>query len=348
MSNKSKTAPTTEYYGFNDVDKFFNQKQEGAWIRWMGDFEAGGSSYVYFDNFKNLEIYSTREQFDFATRIVQKYLEPNELVYKFLETTRELDSDEFAALQDKRRCVYMNERYPNMQWLQLMTNMHFDREQGCDKFIRDIRASDIFKGVDVHLYPRSYFDAKDFQATTPQAASVWMIWGVDNSNGIPQLVYRDSEDNIEVYTSNLNAQVRGLPPSQYVPYIRLDIDPDLIPTPLVKVARSRLYQATDSMQASDDQLQDMVMRIKDRIAKSSAQRKDPNANLGEWFPYGDNEEKGDQLAEWTYKPTAGRLPVPPQFYFNPKPLKKGDPSKPPKAIMSTLLDLKLGGAYGDE
>jgi hypothetical protein len=336
MSSRNQNVSFT----LDDLPEFFDARQAGSWIRWMTDSSGG---YLYFDDKRNVEVYGTEMQIHAWLAASEPFLKMHELTVKAIESEKGINPN---VLQANRACVYNQESYPKMAWLTAMVESPGVYDGECRAYVQSLKDADIFKGVDVQIFVQDpeqwYLDVPKFRDFKPLGLSTWMLWGEDRSDEVRKWVYTDSDADIEVYTPDLMKTIRGLSPSNYHLYVK--VDKDLFDRTgfarELSVARSRLYTHTNVLQASEDQLQEMVMRIKDM---SEDQRRD----LKNWDPYG-NEEKGDQLAEWTYKPTAGRLPVPPQFYFNPKPLKKGDPSKPPKASMVTLVDLKLGGAYGDE
>jgi hypothetical protein len=333
MSRKKNIVPQS--YSIDGIEEFFTEPENGSWIRWMES--AGG--YVYFDNNRNVEVYGSIQQTDNIISLISTFIGPQNLTYKILDH----DNIDPNVLQANRGCVYGREPYPKIAWLKEMVKEE-KVAVDCAAFIQRLKDADQYKGVEVQFYKQTgdTLDIKKFREFKPLSSSVWMAWGYDMDDDVVRYVYTDSDENMEVYTTDMRKTFPELPPSNYNLYVKLDkkfgeSPKDLI---LLSVARSRLYQATDVLQASEDQLQDMVMRMTEATAA------DKN-NLSKWSPYGTAKE-GDQLAEWTYKPTAGRLPVPPQFYFNPKPLKKGDPSKLPKTHMATMVDLQLGGTYGED
>jgi len=320
------------FYDYGNVDGFFRQDENGSWMRWLGRFGDGIEGFVYFDNHDNLEIYADQAHMDMINRMIGQYATDLHITPKTFQVPN-LDMSRVDELADKRACLYTTGIHPNTMWLDQMMTVP---PQDCQSLLQALQKRDVFEGVHVLEFRPTYeFSVDEFLAAQPQASSIWMLWGVDDRQGTHTYIYTDSTGGIEVYTSDMSLPVPELPPTDYNLYVQ--IPPDVSPTQL-HIARSRLYNSTKSLSASRDQLEDMVYRIKS-VPFAPVNPKGWGDQL---YPKPQKEAPG----EWTYRPSKGVIPKQPQFYFNPKPLKKGDPNRPLNDMpLQELLALVTGGDF---
>ncbi len=307
----------------NNLNPFF-EDSAGDWLRFLHD--PGTKVVMYYDNNGNIEIYGPSVQTELYRNNIRSYTSARGLSVKTFVN----DNVDFEDLKKKRECLY-NETFPNIAWLDAMKDIPYN--SSCTAYVQALREADVYKGVEVHYFlgtGAASLDVDEFRKFRPLTRSVWMMWGTYRNGALKQRIYTDSDQSIEVYTSDLNKMVPGLPRSDYNLYVKIDENqnPDVL-----HVARSRLYNHTKSLQASQDQLDDMVERMKG--APGDLQ------GLKGWDPY--KLSAADQLADWTFTASKGIRKLP-QFYFNPKPLKKGDPSKPPP-LDADRLDTLLYGRF---
>jgi hypothetical protein len=183
----------------------------------------------------------------------------------------------------------------------------------CDDINSALTTDDKFGGVDVREFKTGSrkADVETFLAHRPNSESTWMLWG---TTGKSPYVYHDSDDNVEVYSED-GIPVPGIPKSGY--HIYVQIPPGIKPL-LLQIARAQLYKKTNNLYSTQEQLDDMVELIK---------KNPPGPDLKKW---GDDLYKREAKADkegWTFRPQSGLVPLKAQFYFNPKPLKKGDQSE---------------------
>ena len=317
---------------YSDIDEFFRQGENGSWMRWLGQFGGGLEGFVYFDDHGNLEIYADQAHAGMINRVISQYATSLNIIPKTIVVPN-LDMTRVDELADKRACLYTSGVHPNAVWLDQMMSLP---PQDCESLLQEVQKGDIFEGVHVLDFRPAYeFSVDEFLAAQPPASSTWMLWGVDNRQGPNTYIYTDSNGGIEVYTSDMSLPVPELPPTDYNLYVQ--IPNDVSPLQL-NIARSRLYNSTKSLGASRDQLEDMVQRIQS-IPFTPADPKNWGNQLYQKF-------KKQAPGEWTYRPSKGLIPKQPQFYFNPKPLKKGDPNKPLDNVpLDELAALVLGGDF---
>lgn len=288
------------------INEFFNKRQEGPWMRWLYDVGNLRDGTVYLDDLDNLEIYGSYNYYQKISPYLDKYANGKNGTF----VTVQYEQPMFGDLLDKRRCVYQLKMHPTADELSAMyDSMNVD----CEVINSAIRADDLFGGVNVSIVEigPNASDVKRFLAYQPNSDSAWMAWGEYKG----QYIYHDSDDNAEVYSED-GRLVPGLPPSDYHIYVRI---PSRIEPLWLRVARAQLYKKTNDLYATQEQLDDMV----ELIARNPPSNKD----LKKWgeslYKQGPNVDK----TTWTFEPPRGSLPQKAQFYFNPKPLKKGDQSE---------------------
>ena len=304
------------------IQSFFGDQQDGPWMRWL--ITPSNKGILYFDNYNNLEFYG-RNVSDIPP-IFWQYA--GKRTAEHVNTP--MSENYWDRLEQKRMCVYSSLIHPTSDQLGRMAHT---TPKECDAFMNEINANDIFDGVSVHEFriPGGRFTVGDFLDYTPMSESQWMAW-TDPEPGT--MLYHDADGNIEIYTKR-NA-IQGLEPGPNNIYVKLNSDVDKF---ALRVARSRLYKKTNDLHATQEQLDDMIELIG---------RKPPYGDIKTW---GDTLYKREAKADktgWTFKPKAGSLPLKPQFYFNPKPLKKGDQSEYDKGTRidhTSLLGLAMSSNW---
>lgn len=289
--------------------KFFfdDEGPDGPWMRWLYDL-ARPDGTVYFDNLNNLEIYGSYNFYKNINKDLDRYAGGRHGAFVNVQ----YEPGMFSKLLDKRRCVYQVSMHPTSDDL---SAMYHSMNADCEHINSVISANDIFDGVNVSIVQSGSgsSDVKKFLKYTPNSGSVWMAWG-GTTDQVPH-IYHDSDNNVEVY-STYGAEVSEIPHAgSDAIYVQIS---DLIESLWVRVARARLYKKTNDLHATQEQLDDMVKLI---------EKNPPGPDLKTW---GDNLYKREAKADkegWTFRPKSGLVPLKSQFYFNPKPLKKGDQSE---------------------
>ena len=268
-------------------------------------FKKIAQSFLYFDSRNNLEIYSNTTD---GLAAVRKWIndtgEGHEItaeINTLLATFKSL-----KELETRRQCFYDLETLPTTQMLNTLVNM--PAIQNCNDLATKLKQSDIYNDVRVEYYNPAKLNFDTFERWKPAIPSAfWMAWASDGN----VFYYKDSDDNLEIYsTKDMSAQRESNAVIVRIPSNAM-LNDRLLP-----VARARLYQSTNELHATQKQLDDTVKLI--------GQNPIGNSNLKEWgdklFPSSVSQSQND--AVWTYATPAGKPPLPPKFYFNPKPLGK--------------------------
>jgi hypothetical protein len=302
---KENSVPEMEFFNNQDFAQFF-RAAEGPWTRFM---HVKGVGMIYYDDRGNLELFAKgydnlknlQQLIDRASRI-----KPTALV----NTSIDVEGVQFAH---RRLCLHKLNIPPTPQVLTSL--VHIPDIQQCDNLQQLLQDYDAYNDVRVEIFNPAFLNLDEFENWRPAIDSpVWMAWA--SQPGV--LYYKDSDDNLEVYHAKENAGPRHQH-ALYVqiPFFLLEKTDD---TKLL-VARSRLYQQTNELYATQDQLNDMVKRIEKHKART------PDwSSLKQW---GDSlyqktaqsQSRGPMV--WTYKTVPGKTPMKPKFYFNPRPLRKG-------------------------
>ena len=283
------------------IKEFFDTDAEGPWMHWL--FLESKRAFLYLDNYDNFEFYG------------QVVADIPEEVWKRKGRRRmkqievQVKDSDWHNLEKMRMCVYSSNMHPNADMLHAMAHQ---KSTDCDVIDQLIKSKDIFGGVHVEVYttPGGNFVVDKFLEYTPMSDSKWMVWASIPNN----FIYHDADNNTEIYTK-ADVVIPGLPQSDDTIYVKLKHDVDMV---ALRVARARLYQQTNDLHATQEQLDDMVELIK---------KNPPGPDLKRW---GDDLYKREAKADkegWTFRPQSGLVPLKAQFYFNPKPLKKGDQSE---------------------
>jgi hypothetical protein len=307
----------------NTIRNFYGQKRDGAWMRWLAPDDERW--FLYLDNLDNFEFYGT----DVGQIPPNVWDLRGDRSLKIVNMP--LRQGDWEQLEKQRKCVYSINMHPSAATLSAMATQ---RSTDCDQIQKAIQNEDIFDGVDVYSFaPPGRFDVGKFLAYAPMSESKWMTW-VDQPGFT---VYHDADGNTEVYT-RMDTAIDGLEagPDDTI-YVKLNSPID--DKRALRVARARLYKKTNDLHATQEQLADMIELISSNP---------PYRDLKTW---GDTLYKREAKADktgWTFKPKAGSLPLKPQFYFNPKPLKKGDQSEYDKGTRidhTSLLGLAMSSNW---
>lgn len=295
------------YYVYqpNQLSQFFDQGPPGPWMRFINDRQRT-DGIAYFDSNDNVEVYGS---VDFAHTIIPLLEQYSSRPVTFTEI--QISPASYPDLVTRRRCLFQVRMNPSANDLKHMWNA---MSSDCDDINSALTTDDKFGGVDVREFKTGSrrADVETFLAHRPNSESSWMLWG---TTGKSPYVYHDSDDNVEVYSED-GIAVPGIPKSGY--HIYVQITPGIKPLWL-QIARAQLYKKTNNLYATQEQLDDMVALI--------AQNPPRDNDLKKWgeslYKQGPKVDK----TTWTFEPPRGSLPQKAQFYFNPKPLKKGDQSE---------------------
>jgi hypothetical protein len=297
---KEKGPQQMKDFSERDVSQFF-EPTEGLWTHFMRVQNLGT---VYYDDRGNLELYAVGSD---NLGKLQNWITSHSGMNKITALINAENNVVLNQFAKRRQCMYDLNITPTPQVLTTLVNI--PDLQTCDNFQQTLTDNDIYNDVRVEKFNPAIFNFDEFDNWRPDIETpVWMAWAKDGTS----LYYKDSEDNLEIYHTDSSGH-----PNQHALYVKI---PQFLYQEHNKlsVARSRLYQQTNELHATQEQLNDMVKRIEKHKLSTPFY-----SALKKWGDGLYQTTQSQAKGAWTYKPAQGKTPAKPKFYFNPRPLRKG-------------------------
>lgn len=317
-----------------DPTTFLTRLKARKWIKWW-QFPRN-NVLLYFDSYNNVECYYPQSASgEEMNRILGAV--PNIRKYKrvFIPVDDDMLGEDTPELKLARQCLFKVYDNPTIDMLlQMVAAVQEDIIQ-CDELKKKITPTinnvqlTIVQQLNLQEVRQQFFEIEPFNSNT-----TWMMWTRVTDQQMAAFLYKDQE-KMELYYLPGSAAMKEKVQDQFgdesgIEFVELLYDP---PFKDLQIARTCLFRhKKNSLDASLDELQDMIRRMKD-LAKKGKQFKTDAAGIDAYFkqlyPTGNKDDaKGKAAKGWVWEVARhGGTPRVPKFYFNPKPVRIADESK---------------------
>jgi len=343
-----KNKFTVLTYQSDAPDHFFAPVKAGKkWIKW-GWFN--GQSLIYYDSNKNVECYYPNwvdgQDIKSISRAlnIDEFPRLSEFKRVFIPVNDSLLKDyNLDVLKQARQCLFKVYDSPTIDMLQQMVAaVEGDADINCDDLKKQVTPT--INGVQLTivgmLSPQEvreqFFNVDPFNYN-----STWMMWTTvwDAVDKEAAFLYKDQE-KLELYYLPASTRLRDKIRAEFdyesgIEFVEIPHSPQF---KALQVARTCLYREKNSLDATLDELQDMVRRMKN-LSDQGRNFKWNKTGVADYcdalYDHGKHSTKhgtkhstkhsAKQTAnsgEWVWaEAQRGRTPIAPKFYFNPKPVR---------------------------